>query len=434
MKLLFRSIIILLLITIIINKKVYSYGPKDSLIIGKPMPAIVIKNINYFFSRQVSSTKLKGKWLVLDFWTRGCSSCVERFPIMNELNTKYHEKLQVILIGKPGYDIEKMYEKFRKKEVLSLPISYDSTLFNKFRIRIVPYVIVVDPTGIVRAITIKLSMKDFETFLKEGEPVLQSALNIDQEKALDKEFDPNKPLFVDNNGGPDTAFLFRSVLGRWIKSMTTMGSDFPPVSENRMQVTGQSIADFYMMAYGDTLTRIPFRTQNSYGKFWPHPEILVSDTSKFNPDFLTGKNVYCYSQSAPKGKMTRADIQDRMRRDLQNYFGFQVDIEEQKRPCWNLELTGDSLLNLGPPREQYVKDENDLYEGPLETLPASIWYHNQEKELIYDETGLDKKLWLRLDIIMSDISEINKGLKNYGIELRKSEHVVKVIVISDARQ
>lgn len=424
------------LLSLVFTQKVFPEAliNSDSLVVGKSFPNITLRKIQHYRSKEVDTKRLQGKWLILDFWSRGCTVCVSRFPVMNRIQSKYGDRLQVFLVGLKDDHIQTMYEKFRRKDSLQLPIILDTALFKRFKIQIVPYIIVIDPNGITRAITSELTEDDITSFLQGKTPLLRTALNSEQKDVFDSGFDSDKPLFVDGNGGNDTAFIFRSVLGHWVAPMPFEGFDFPRIAINHIRVTGMRIQELYKIAYGDTITNVPFRKPNSYGKYWPETELDVKDSTFFQADYTRGKNLYCYEQTVPPQLATNRMMQENMKRDLANYFGYRVCTEKRIKPCWILIKQADSLKNFEHPRTGYIESGSDLYDGTLEDLIAAIWYHNQTNGLFFDETGLDKTLQIHLDVIMSDINELNKGLKKYGLELRLEERAVNVIIISDPQK
>src|SRR6266487_544306 len=90
--------------------------------IGKPCPDFTLNGILNYPKSKASLQDFKGKWLILDFWSRGCSACIASFPKLNELTKEFKDKAQIVLVGIDENDklIRKMYEKFRQKYDLSL--------------------------------------------------------------------------------------------------------------------------------------------------------------------------------------------------------------------------------------------------------------------------------------------------------------------------
>lgn len=129
----------------------------DYPVIGLPCPKIVLDNVEYYPRKQISTDDLRNKWLVLDFWSKGCIACVASFPKISELQKEFVDDVQFILIGKNdrqyNHNIRALYEDIKKQRGLDIVVAYDSLIFKRFQIQAVPYVLIIDRDGIVREIT-----------------------------------------------------------------------------------------------------------------------------------------------------------------------------------------------------------------------------------------------------------------------------------------
>src|SRR5258706_6329974 len=156
------------------------HGQSNKIIypqIGKQCPDFNLKNIQNFNRSQSSLKQFRNKWLILDFWTFGCVVCFESFPKIDEFQKDFAEKVQFILVGLNNKRARLVFDKFRKHYNLQLAVAYDNILFNQFSIESVPHIVVIDPHGIVRAITYSLSKNNFEDLLKGKDPMLPNKLN-----------------------------------------------------------------------------------------------------------------------------------------------------------------------------------------------------------------------------------------------------------------
>ncbi len=145
-------------------------------------------------------------------------------------------------------------------------------------------------------------------------------------------YDDTKLLLINNNGGADTSFLFRSVLSKYKgdinangpRFITTLFSD-PWVNErNVMQCTGIGVRALYKLAYGDTLYSGPLnrnsvtgsfddttdaKFKRSYGRYWYYPVLEVKDSTIFLSDFTSADNRFNYSLKVPENKASAEFIQ-----------------------------------------------------------------------------------------------------------------------------
>jgi len=172
-------------------------GTTDLPTVGKPMPDFTFNDIQYYSSKTASLKDFRGKWLVLDFWNRYCYTCLDSQPHIDSLQRAFNDKIQFVLVGYTGSQylkksddaaIRVLYERQRKEHDLSLAIAYDSLSFHRFIIRPTPYIIIIDPNGIVRGLTYKIKAKDLEDFLAGRTPVLKKSYNwIEAQKIIKKQ-------------------------------------------------------------------------------------------------------------------------------------------------------------------------------------------------------------------------------------------------------
>ncbi|TFD95820.1 TlpA disulfide reductase family protein [Jeotgalibacillus sp. R-1-5s-1] len=98
----------------------------------------------------ISSDTLKGKPVILNFWTSWCPPCVEEMPELEAFYRTERERASIIAVnltkGESGADAVK---KFLDEEGLSLPVSLDreGVLQETFRISVIPTTIILTPDG-----------------------------------------------------------------------------------------------------------------------------------------------------------------------------------------------------------------------------------------------------------------------------------------------
>ena len=86
---------------------------------------------NWINSEPIESIEsLKGKVVLVDFWTYSCINCIRTFPHIQDLQDKYADKGLVILgIHAPEFAFEKVpanVQKAVKKYELTYPIAMDN--------------------------------------------------------------------------------------------------------------------------------------------------------------------------------------------------------------------------------------------------------------------------------------------------------------------
>src|SRR5262245_20280340 len=95
---------------------------------------------------------LKGKIVVLDFWTYCCINCLHTLPDLAKLEKKYANELVVIGVHSAKFDNEKQAENIRKA-ILRYEISHpvvndaDMKIWQNYGVRSWPTLAVIDPEG-----------------------------------------------------------------------------------------------------------------------------------------------------------------------------------------------------------------------------------------------------------------------------------------------
>lgn len=108
-------------------------------------------------SRPLEISDIKGKVILLDFWTYSCVNCFHILPDIKKLEQEYGNKLLVIGVHSGKFTNEKDFE-FIKKAVLKFDLDYpvidDSSmaLYNHFKIDAYPTLVLLTPKGSIKKI------------------------------------------------------------------------------------------------------------------------------------------------------------------------------------------------------------------------------------------------------------------------------------------
>ena len=103
-----------------------------------------------------SMRELRGKVVLLDFWTYSCFNCINTFPYVQAWHKKYaKEGLVVLGIHAPEFSFERKLDNVKqavKKHGLTFPIALDNgfKLWRAYRNRYWPAFYLIDKNGVVR--------------------------------------------------------------------------------------------------------------------------------------------------------------------------------------------------------------------------------------------------------------------------------------------
>ena len=104
--------------------------------------------------KPLSLAALKGKIVLLDFWTYGCINCIHIIPDLKKLEAKYPNQLVVIGVHSAKFQNEKETENIRRiilRYELEHPVYNDSeyAVWQSYGVRAWPTQVVIDPAGYV---------------------------------------------------------------------------------------------------------------------------------------------------------------------------------------------------------------------------------------------------------------------------------------------
>ncbi len=135
---------------------------------------------------QVKLKDLKGKFVLLDFWTYCCINCIQTLPELKKLEKAYPNELVVIGVHSGKFDGEKDSQNIADavlREGIEHPVvnDADQLIWDSFSVNSWPTLILIDPEGKI------VGKKSGETKFELIDRVLKKAIPYyEQEKLLDR--------------------------------------------------------------------------------------------------------------------------------------------------------------------------------------------------------------------------------------------------------
>lgn len=424
--------------------------------INDPIPNFTLKDIEYSRNKELSSTDLRGKDVILCFWSRFCSGAYKNFSVMNELAKEFQGELEIIMIGgrenqihynnKEEIDsLKAFYKRTKKLQNLKLPVVYDLDLYQRFVPRGVPHLIWIDKTGIVKAVTASIDSIQIRAFLK-GEPFDFRDASYDgmirtQERA--DAYDFRQPFLVDGNGGESGDFVFRSLITPYTGNMPqggllTRNLDRYPILDKLEGIA--SLINLYKLAYFGYYWNYEdwFRDENYNQLILDIREPNIFDEYSYSIPY---KNIYWYSLIVPKYRSDSNSLKWKMQQDLEYYFGYKARIERKKMPYWRITAkertkkrirTSGGQYKVTTDQYTYLGVQNIPFTKYLKMLLVMIAPASNLELPIIDETGIDFNVDIQVtEVDKSEFSDIKRVLRQQGFNIEMTEKDFNVLIIED---
>lgn len=398
------------------------------LTIGDKVPDLKFEHVLNYKKKTARLSDFKSNLIILDFLSTWCSSCIAAFPKMDELQKKFGNKLQVLLVNpyRDGDNEERIKNTFSKLKVRtgfypSMPIPIHDTLLNTYfpRQRI-PHLVWIDGSGTVVAITdpYQVTVENIQSVI-DGKKI---NLPVKDDYALDVD----KPLLAEGDGKEDK-IVYRSVLTSYIPEI---GSTLLGVRKNdQNEIIGMYMHNIHLFM----LLRSSY-THLMFGFNYPKIILDVKNPEKFKADFEP-ENAYCYDITVPPVIIGQAlDWKKYLREDIKRVFNITVYKEKRKINCFVVSK-GNNLR-----QSKFKNADFDLIGTSIKkyihnySVPEALSFLDRLDKPLINETGISQQ---NIDIDfpdhldLSDDKAVIEGLKKAGFEIKEEEREIDVVVITD---
>ncbi len=389
--------------------------------VGDTIPAITFSNL---LDTTVTPIRIPSidKYMLLDFWASNCRSCLEGFEKVHDLQGKYPDRLQVLMVNSYARDTrEKIAAIFRRRKDRTgrdflLPcLLEDSLLQRMFPYTYLPQYVWISPGGSVTAITgpEELTEANILQWLT-GKPLQL------QTKTDSLRYDVNSKLPLSGDTASDDALLYSCRITGYKKGLgTAVGTGVTTTGLTHGYFINSSLLALYQHAWPGVFT-VPYR-QIQIGKGM---ESLFFDSM--------GKRPYCYEWYCRPG--SQAQELAAMRAELERCFRLTAVNEYQPVNCYVLTANKDvqkAFTKGGEPTtdvdslslKKYIRNQ------PLAEVLAVIGYRLPLQ--LIDETGLKQSFDIRFpdNFYQLNPQQLAGFLRNYGLVLSPAKRTLRLAVL-----
>lgn len=407
---------------------------------GQLVPDIdfpVILNSNTLSHARLSD--FKGKVVILDYWNIWCSGCLKAFPKLLELQEKFQSDLVILPVSfLHTSDVISDFVQKRKgtEREIGLPLAvFENTqnqLFEVLPTLGYPHCVWIDRAG---------RLLQTSTSLEVNEENIRKVLNGDRlnvpQVNYQMNFDLGAPFLLNGNGGPDTAFVYRSLLSPYLDSIQSRGlRKYKNDRYVRLFVANVSVAE---------LVKLSLYQGRSID---PSNQYLVLegvDAASFRWSQNEGdrrtwdaRNAYCYDLVLP----TRFSLDNAlkyMQREVEDLFQIKASLEDRLMDCLVLTMLDSTKLPRSPKKgpAKYTSSVDGLQRkmehSSLERVLSGIY--TLDSPILIDETGYHENVDIQLSVRKPfDLVFLNEQLRKYGLCLKPAQRIMNVVVIKSNKR
>ncbi|ASS85862.1 alkyl hydroperoxide reductase [Geobacillus lituanicus] len=117
--------------------------------IGQTAPDLTLPTLG---GKAVRLSDLRGKAVVLNFWTSWCPPCKKEMPELEAFYKQHGREVMLLAVHLTTQDTLDNAERFAKDKKLTLPVALDvrGEALHRYRIQTIPTTYIIDPNGVIR--------------------------------------------------------------------------------------------------------------------------------------------------------------------------------------------------------------------------------------------------------------------------------------------
>lgn len=378
--------------------------------------------LNYFSGKKkmIKFSDLKGKLILLDFWSTGCPSCIEGIPDMELIQQRFQDKVQVVMVNsKRNKDTpERIHKRFKKyKEDFNytpvLPTILNDTLFTSlFPHNTLPTIGIINPEGefVLNSFASSITEDIIGDFLKTG-----VSNRFIEKSEIKNTARINTPPLVDTTG-----LLFCSVMSGYRENYLGV---YPAVSYSKgnslFQVGNYFLNTCYQLAFPDVF-------KGAQSSLFVFDDRITKEFVDLIYDFKTTKGQFWY-QLYLRDSITQELAFDYFRNALIQRFNVSVERKKGAVPAYAFSLdlshplwktNGGMYINSVDRGNESLILQNVPLNGVVSFIRSVL-----DRPVIFESKsaeGID----LRLPGTFLDLSIEKKiaVLEQHGIKLRPTQY------------
>jgi hypothetical protein len=236
------------------------------------------------------------------------------------------------------------------------------------------------------------------------------------------DFDWNKPLLVNGNGGSMSALIKKTLFTKKIAGVPSCGGITLDSSHHtkRFYIINSNILSHLSNAYGFSQKKFVLVKNSSFA---------FIDTMKSSR--LTN-SMYCYELTI-QDTVPREHIKEIMKKDIERQFSIKTQYDTIEIPCYILK-DGKNAKRVDTSNYKYDKDPSFIhYYGGLRILANIIAAHGFP--LVLNETTISGNIRINIPKDCYKQKDLTKKiLSEMGIDLIWDKRLVEVVTVQDQNQ
>ncbi|MFU1857241.1 TlpA family protein disulfide reductase [Sphingobacterium sp. NGMCC 1.201703] len=377
--------------------------------------------LNYFNGKKktIKFSELKGKVILLDFWSTGCASCIEGIPKMEMIQQRFQDEIYILMVNsKRNKDtaqrINKRFEKYKQdfNYTPSLPTILEDTFFTTlFEHNSLPTIAIINSDGkfVLNSFAGSITEEGIRELLKTG------SSNMFIEKSAIKNLNrSDTPPLIDTTG-----LLFCSVMSGYRKNYLGV---YPAVQYKNgntlFQVGNYFLNTCYQLAFPDVFRETEFN-------LFVFDQQIEKEFIDLLYDFKTRRGQFWY-QLYVRDSIPESHAFNYFRQALLERFNVAAERRNDSVDAYMLTLEDTKLLATKGGMRTYSVDKGNqsliLRNIPVNGLVNFI-RSVLDKPVVY-KIDRAEKIDLELPGSFLDLPVVQKIaiLKTYGIHLKAATY------------